>query len=73
MTKYNIHNTPQDDYLFQKIFASKGNEDMLAEMLEDLLEIKINDIKIENEFTLEKVYREKKEARIDIKVTADKK
>ena len=71
MEKYNIHETPQDDYLFQRIFASKGNEDMLAEILEDLLDIKINNIEIKNEFTLEKIYQEEKSSRIDIKVVAD--
>ena len=69
--EYNIHETPQDDYLFQKIFASKGNEDMLAEMLEEILEIKIKEIEITNEYTLNKAYKDTKGGRIDLKVTVD--
>ena len=68
---YDIHRTPQDDYLFQKIFASKGNEDMLAEMLEEILEIKIKEIEITNEYTLDKAYKDTKGGRIDLKVTVD--
>ena len=68
---YDIHKTPQDDYLFQKIFASKGNEDMLAEMLEEILEIKIKEIEITNEYTLNKVYKDTKEGRIDLKAVVD--
>ena len=47
--------TPQNDFLFQKIFASSGNEDMLQEILEEILEIKINNINITNEYTINKV------------------
>lgn len=61
--------TPQNDFLFQKIFASKGNEDMLQEMLEEILNIKINNINITNEYTLEKMYNDTKGGRIDLKVT----
>ena len=63
--------TPQNDFLFQKIFASKGNEDMLPEMLEEILNIKINNINITNEYTLEKMYNDTKGGRIDLKVTID--
>ncbi len=63
--------TPQNDFLFQKIFASKGNEDMLQEMLEEILNIKINNINITNEYTLEKMYNDTKGGRIDLKVTID--
>ena len=69
--KVNKSMTPQNDFLFQKIFASKGNEDMLQEMLEEILNIKINNINITNEYTLEKMYNDTKGGRIDLKVTID--
>ena len=65
--------TPQNDFLFQKIFASKGNEDMLQEMLEEILNIKINNINITNEYTLEKMYKDTKGGRIDLKANSRQK
>ena len=69
MKIFDINKTPQNDYIFQKIFASKGNEDMLAEMLEEILGVKIKQINITNEYTINKVYKDTKQSRIDLKVT----
>ena len=43
--RYNIQNSPQNDFLFKKIFAGKGNEDLLKDFLEAILNTKI-DLKI---------------------------
>ena len=55
----NYKNSPRNDFIFQKIFAKKGNEEMLTEILEEVLGIKINKIEIEREVTLERSWRRK--------------
>ena len=65
----NYKNTPCNDFIFQKIFAKKGNEEMLTEILEEVLEIKINKIEIDREVTLERELEKEKYGRIDIKAT----
>ena len=62
-----INKTPQNDFVFKQIFAKEGNEDMLQELLEDLLEIKIRKIKILRQAVLEKETKENKESIIDLK------
>ena len=66
-----INKTPQNDFVFKQIFAKEGNEDMLQELLEDLLEIKIRKIKILRQAVLEKETKENKESIIDLKATVD--
>ena len=58
--------TPRNDFIFQKIFAKKENEEMLKELLEGILEIKINKIKAVKEMTMDKMLKKDKGSRIDI-------
>ena len=39
---FDIQNSPQNDFLFKKIFAGKGNEDILKDFLEAILNTKID-------------------------------
>ena len=71
MNIIDINKTPQNDFLFKKIFAKEGNEYMLQEFLEDLLNIKIKKIEILKEALIDKEFEENKESRIDIKATID--
>ena len=71
MNIIDINKTSQNDFLFKKIFAKEGNEDMLQELLEDLLDIKIKKIEILKEALIDKEFEENKESRIDIKATID--
>ena len=63
----NIKNIPiTNDYYFKKIFATRGNEDILKDFLIGVLEIPIEQIEVQAEVTLEKELRENKIGRIDI-------
>ena len=42
---YDIHKTPQDDFIFKKIFGDRNNEDILKDLLESILNTKI-DLKV---------------------------
>ena len=37
-----------NDYVFKRVFAREGNEDLLTKLLEAILEIKIQKIKVQN-------------------------
>ena len=58
-----------NDYIFKKIFAKEGNEDILKNLLISILEIPIERIKVERDKHLEKVAIENKEGILDIKAT----
>ena len=35
-----------EDYIFKRVFGKKGNEDILKDLLESILEIKIEEIEV---------------------------
>ena len=66
MTNKEKLKTPQNDFLFKKIFAKKENQGMLKELLEGILEISIKNIRAIQEVVMDKTTEEDKESRIDI-------
>ena len=58
------------DYVFKRIFAKEGNEDILKDFLEAILEIRINNVEVQNaELTKETI--EDKLSVLDIKAKLD--
>ena len=68
---YDIYKTPQQDFLFQKIFAARRNRDMLTELIEEILGIKIKEIEVIRQAVVEKERKENKEAVLDLQVKVD--
>ncbi len=66
MTKKEKLLTPQNDFIFKKIFAKEENKDMLKEFLEEVLEIKIYKLDAVEEAQMDKTLEENKGSRIDI-------
>ena len=66
MTKKEKLLTPQNDFIFKKIFAKEENKDMLKELLEEVLEIKIYKLNAVEEAQMDKTLEENKGSRIDI-------
>lgn len=58
-----------EDYIFKRVFGKKGNEDILKDLLESILEIKIEEI-IGAEIEKENI--EDKLGIIDLKATINK-
>lgn len=58
-----------NDYIFKKIFAKKGNESILKDLLIAILNIPIETIEVQPEVTLEKELEENKFGRLDILAT----
>lgn len=58
-----------NDYIFKKIFAKEGNENILKNLLISILEIPIEKIEVERDIHLEKMIIENKEGILDIKAT----
>lgn len=56
-----------NDYVFKRVFAHKGNEDILKDFLEAILHIKIQKIEVQNP-ELPKNYKEEKKGILDIKI-----
>ena len=66
MTKKEKLLTPQNDFIFKKIFAKEENKDMLKELLEEVLEMEINELKTVQEAQMDKTLEKNKGSRIDI-------
>lgn len=60
-----------NDYIFKKIFAKKGNENILKDFLIAILGIPIEKVEVEAEVSLEKQLEENKLGRLDILATLD--
>ena len=60
-----------NDYVFKRVFAYEGNENVLKDFLEAILNIKINKIQIKNPEILRN-YKKDKLGVLDIKVETDK-
>ena len=58
----------KEDILFKSFFSRKGNEKYLISLLEALLKIKINKIKIYAEVDVEKLFKEEKGGSMDLQV-----
>ena len=56
-----------NDYIFKRVFAYKGNESMLKDLLEAILEINIAKVKIKNPEIIPYT-KEEKRGLLDIKV-----
>ena len=56
----------KNDIVFKAFFSRKGNEKFLREFLEALLKIKIRNIIIAEEVSLEKLFAEEKGGRLDL-------
>lgn len=62
---------PTNDYIFKRIFSKKGNEDLLKDLLEGILEIKIDKIEVIQEVEIERIDIEDKTGVLDIKAIVD--
>ena len=56
-----------NDYVFKRVFAYQGNENLLKDFLEAILNIQIQKIEVQNP-ELPKNYKEQKKGTLDIKV-----
>jgi predicted transposase/invertase (TIGR01784 family) len=61
-----------EDYIFKRVFGKKGNEDILKDLLESILEIKIEEIEVIIGTEIEKEKIEEKLGIIDLKATINK-
>ena len=64
MEKINL--TLTNNYIFQKVFGKKGNEEILKDFLISILNIPIEKIEIQTEVSLEKHLEKNKLGRLDI-------
>lgn len=60
---------PTNDYVFKKIFGKSGNEDILIDLLESIMNVKIKQIEIQKDATLERTIEDNKLGILDIKAT----
>ena len=60
-----------EDYIFKRVFGKKGNEDLLKDLLESILEIKIQKIEVIVGPEVEKIKPEDKLGIIDLKATVN--
>ena len=56
-----------NDYIFKRLFSKKGNEDILKDLLEGILEIPIEKVEVMQEVELERVDIKDKLGVLDIK------
>ena len=56
-----------NDYIFKRLFSKKGNEDILKDLLEGILEIPIEEVEVMQEVELERVDIKDKLGVLDIK------
>ena len=68
MTK-NVELQLTNDYIFKRLFSKKGNEDILKDLLEGILEIPIEEVEVMQEVELERVDIKDKLGVLDIKAT----
>ncbi len=58
-----------NDYIFKRVFSKKGNEDLLIDLLESILEIKIEKIEVIEEAEIDRININDKIGIIDLKAT----
>ena len=61
-----------NDYIFKRVFSKKGNEDLLIDLLESILEIKIENIEVIEEAEIDRININDKIGVIDLKATINK-
>ena len=66
MTK-NVELQLTNDYIFKRLFSKKGNEDILKDLLESILEIAIEKVEVMQEIELERVDIKDKLGILDIR------
>ena len=59
-----------NDYIFKKVFAKEGNEELLKDLLESILDIKIEKVEVKNPELPKDIY-DRKAGILDIKVQID--
>ena len=59
----------KNDIVFKAFFGRKGNEKYLKDFLEALLKIKIDEIEVQDEVSIEKLFKEEKGGRLDLLAT----
>ncbi len=64
--------TPKIDFVFKKIFGEEGSEEILKDLLEAILEKKIESIEIAKDVHLSKENIENKEGILDVKAVINK-
>ena len=60
-----------NDYIFKKIFAKKGNESILKDLLHSILQIKIKSLEVMADTNLERELESNKLGILDIKARID--
>ena len=63
---------PKNDVIFKNLFSKNGNEEMLAEIIEEGLKIKVEEIEVEKEVELSKMHVNEKYGRLDLRVIVNK-
>ena len=63
----NLDITPKKDIVFKKIFGSKGNEGILKDFLESILEVKIDSLTLDLNTELLPEFYEGKQTRVDVR------
>ena len=67
--KNNIDITPKKDIIFKKIFGSKGNEGILKDFLESILDVKIDSLALDVGTELLPDFSDGKMSRVDVRAT----
>ena len=65
MSNYNL--TPTNDIIFKRLFGSKGNEEILKDLLESLLDIKIESLSLDLATEMQPDFYSDKGSRLDIR------
>ena len=67
------YKTPQNDYIFKKIFGTKGNEEILKKFLEAILEEKIEKVTVDLQTEVLAETIKEKGVRLDVRARLDNK
>ena len=67
------YKTPQNDYIFKKIFGTKGNEEILKKFLEAILEEKIEQVTVDLQTEVLAETIKEKGVRLDVRARLDNK
>ena len=67
------YKTPKNDYIFKKIFGSKGNEEILRDFLESILEEKIEKVELDLQTEMQAETIKEKGVRLDVRARLDDK
>ena len=65
----NLKITPKNDFFFKKIFGTEGNEDILQDLLEAILDIKIESLKLGQETIMPPEKYKERGGTLDVRAT----